>query len=193
MLGRVHRRTKLVFRFLDESRLEPSTNLTFRDLLDNLTFVKTFASGIIVPKHFIWPFSYDNYLEEFTSVVSDAHDAGLEIYADDFTNDWALSYNYSYDPLAESLSFIDNDVFSVDGVLTDFPITASEAIGCFANLNKSNADHGKPLIISHNGASGDYPGCTDLAYQKAVDDGADVIDCRCPIDKRWNTDMHEFK
>ena len=36
---------------------------------------------------------------------------------------------------------------------------------------------GKPLIISHNGASGDYPGCTDLAYQKAVDDSADVIDC----------------
>lgn len=36
---------------------------------------------------------------------------------------------------------------------------------------------GKPLIISHNGASGDYADCTDLAYQKAVDDGADVIDC----------------
>ncbi|RWW27580.1 hypothetical protein GW17_00007985 [Ensete ventricosum] len=36
---------------------------------------------------------------------------------------------------------------------------------------------GKPLIISHNGASGDYPDCTDLSYQKAVDDGADFIDC----------------
>lgn len=36
---------------------------------------------------------------------------------------------------------------------------------------------GKLEIISHNGASGDYPGSTDLAYQKAVDDGADVIDC----------------
>lgn len=36
---------------------------------------------------------------------------------------------------------------------------------------------GKLEIISHNGASGDYPGSTDLAYQKAVDDGTDVIDC----------------
>ena len=35
----------------------------------------------------------------------------------------------------------------------------------------------KPVIISHNGASGIYPGSTDLAYQQAVDDGADIIDC----------------
>lgn len=40
---------------------------------------------------------------------------------------------------------------------------------------------GKPLIISHNGASGDYPDCTDLGYQKAVDDGADVIDCTVQV------------
>jgi glycerophosphoryl diester phosphodiesterase len=33
------------------------------------------------------------------------------------------------------------------------------------------------LVISHNGASGDYPDCTDLAYHSAIDDGADVIDC----------------
>ena len=33
------------------------------------------------------------------------------------------------------------------------------------------------LVISKNGASGDYPGCTDLAYDKAIKDGADVIDC----------------
>jgi len=35
----------------------------------------------------------------------------------------------------------------------------------------------KPLVISHEGASGDYPGCTDMAYSKAISDGADVIDC----------------
>lgn len=39
----------------------------------------------------------------------------------------------------------------------------------------------KPLIISHNGASGDYPDCTDLAYRKAVADGADVIDCTVQV------------
>lgn len=33
------------------------------------------------------------------------------------------------------------------------------------------------VVISHNGASGDYPGSTNLAYQKAVNDGADIIDC----------------
>lgn len=32
-------------------------------------------------------------------------------------------------------------------------------------------------MISKNGASGDYPGCTDLAYSKAIKDGADIIDC----------------
>lgn len=33
------------------------------------------------------------------------------------------------------------------------------------------------MIVSSNGASGIYPGSTNLAYQKAVDDGADIIDC----------------
>lgn len=35
----------------------------------------------------------------------------------------------------------------------------------------------KPVIVSYNGASGIYPGSSNLAYQKAVDDGADIIDC----------------
>uniref|UniRef100_A0A453C6S8 glycerophosphodiester phosphodiesterase n=2 Tax=Aegilops tauschii subsp. strangulata TaxID=200361 RepID=A0A453C6S8_AEGTS len=140
--GRVSNNTKLVFRFLDEATLEPSTKETYGSMLKNLTFIKTFASGILVPKKYIWPVSPDNYLQPYTSIVDDAHKAGLEIYAADFANDFALSYNHSYDPLAESLSFIDNGAFSVDGILTDFPVTPSEAIGCFANLNKSNTDHG---------------------------------------------------
>lgn len=32
-------------------------------------------------------------------------------------------------------------------------------------------------IISKNGASGDYPGCTDLAYVQAMLDGVDYLDC----------------
>ena len=35
----------------------------------------------------------------------------------------------------------------------------------------------KTLIITRNGASGVYPGSSDLAYQQAIDDGADIIDC----------------
>jgi hypothetical protein len=127
--GRVGRRTKLVFRFLDERSIEPSTNQTYGSMLKNLTFVKTFASGILVPKTYIWPVTPNNYLEPYTSVVTDAHKAGLEIYAADFASDNSLSYNYSYDPLAEVLNFVDNGAFAVDGVLSDFPITPSEAIG----------------------------------------------------------------
>jgi glycerophosphoryl diester phosphodiesterase len=39
------------------------------------------------------------------------------------------------------------------------------------------------LVISKNGASGDYPGCTNMAYQKAISDGADVIDCPVQMSK----------
>lgn len=39
------------------------------------------------------------------------------------------------------------------------------------------------MIISSNGASGVYPGSTDLAYQQAIDDGADIIDCSVQMTK----------
>lgn len=39
------------------------------------------------------------------------------------------------------------------------------------------------MVISHNGASGVYPGNTDLAYQQAIDDGADIIDCPVQLTK----------
>lgn len=42
---------------------------------------------------------------------------------------------------------------------------------------------GKPVVITHNGASGIYPDCTDLAYQQAVEDGADIIDCPVQVTK----------
>ncbi|XP_066395286.1 glycerophosphodiester phosphodiesterase GDPDL4-like isoform X2 [Miscanthus floridulus] len=162
--GRVGRKTKLVFRFLDKALLDHSINQTYGSLSSNLTFIKSIASGVIVPKSYIWPVTKDNYLLPSTSIVTEAHNAGLEIYASDFANDRIIPYNYSYDPLAEYLNFINDGGFSVDGVLSEHPITASEAIG-------------EPLVISHNGASGDYPDCTNLAYHSAIDDGADFIDC----------------
>jgi glycerophosphoryl diester phosphodiesterase len=122
--------TKLVLRFLNPDDTDPSTNQTYSSLLKNLTFIKTFASGILVPKGYIWPIdSTSLYLQPHTSLVSDAHKVGLEVYASDFANDVVSSYNYSYDPLAEYLQFFDNGDFTVDGVLTDFPITPSAAIG----------------------------------------------------------------
>ncbi|KAJ8426460.1 hypothetical protein Cgig2_031109 [Carnegiea gigantea] len=170
-------KTKLVFRFLDQDLAEPSTNQTYGSLLKNLTFIKTFASGILIPKAYIWPVDATSYLLPHTSLVADAHKVGLEVYAADFANDVALPYNYSYDPIAEYLSFIDNGDFAVDGVVSDFPITPSAARDCFVNLDKTASRTAKPLVISHEGASGDYPSCTDISYQKAVAGGADVIDC----------------
>ncbi|KAI0488846.1 hypothetical protein KFK09_028685 [Dendrobium nobile] len=170
-------KTKLFFRLLEEDIHEPSTNQTYGSLLKNLTFIRTFASGILIPKQYIWPVTSDLYLQPHSSIVSDAHKEGLEVYASNFANDVVLSYNYSYDPLAEVLSFVDNGDFSVDGVLTDFPVTASAAIGCYSHLSKNNSGLGNPVVISHNGASGVYPDCTDLAYQQAFEDGADFIDC----------------
>ncbi|CAI9755031.1 unnamed protein product [Fraxinus pennsylvanica] len=169
--------TKLIFQFLGPDDVEPSTNQTYGSLLRNLTFIKTFASGILVPKYYIWPVDNSLYLQPHTSVVSDAHKAGLEVFASNFGNDAALAYNYSYDPVAEYLSYIDNSDFSVDGVLSDFPITPSEAIDCFSHMGKNEKEQVKLLVISLEGASGDYPGCTDKAYSKAISDGVDVLDC----------------
>ncbi|KAF8687844.1 hypothetical protein HU200_042786 [Digitaria exilis] len=81
------------------------------------------------PRLSFWPLNKDQYLQPATNLVKDAHALGLEVYAYKFANDVISSYNYSYDPSAEYLQFIDNSDFSVDGVLTDFPSTASAAIG----------------------------------------------------------------
>ncbi|KAJ6863371.1 hypothetical protein NC652_040046 [Populus alba x Populus x berolinensis] len=124
-----------------------------------------------------------NYLEAPTSLVNDAHKLGLEVYASGFANDFTTSYNYSYDPSAEYLQFIDNSHFSVDGLVTDFPPTASEAVACFAQYTDNKPTKEQALIISHNGASGVYAGSTDLAYQQAVEDGANIIDCSVQMSK----------
>ncbi|KAK1391892.1 Glycerophosphodiester phosphodiesterase [Heracleum sosnowskyi] len=175
--------TKLIFRFLGQSDIEPSTNKSYGSLLNNLTYIKTFASGILVPKTFIWPLDRDLYLEPHTSLVLDAHREGLEIFASDFSNDVPFAYDYNYDPVAEYLNFIDNDNFSVDGMLSDFPITPSEAIDCFSHMDNNLSGPAIPLVISHEGASGVYPGCTDLAYKQAISDGADVLDCPVQMTK----------
>ncbi|XP_031284227.1 glycerophosphodiester phosphodiesterase GDPDL4-like isoform X2 [Pistacia vera] len=176
--------TKLVFRFLGQNETEPTSNQTYGSLSKNLTFIKTFASGILVPKDYIWPVDKSLYLQPHTSLVADAHKEGLEVFASEFANDLVFSYNHSYDPVAEYLSFFDNGDFSVDGVLSDFPITPSAAADCFSHLGNNASKKVKDLlIISKNGASGDYPGCTDLAYMKAISDGVDIIDCPVQMSK----------
>ncbi|KAI4294939.1 hypothetical protein MLD38_040775 [Melastoma candidum] len=179
----VKRETKLVFRFLLKDEVEPTTNHTYGSLLKNMTFIREFASGILVPKNYIWPDDGSGYLLPHTSLVSDAHKNGLAVYAADFVNDGHLSYNYSYDPVVEYLQYVDNGEFSVDGVVSDFPITPSAAIECFAHLNTSDPRKATPLVISNYGASGDYPPCTDSAYKKAIADGTNIIDCPVHMSK----------
>ncbi|XP_078437707.1 glycerophosphodiester phosphodiesterase GDPDL3-like [Wolffia australiana] len=176
------RSTHLVFRFMDSDVIEPSTNQSYGSLAKNMTFIRTFASGIIMPKSYIWPVDSSLYLLPHTSIVSDAHKAGLQVFAADFANDFLIAYNYSYDPISEYISFVDNGAFSVDGIVTDSPVTASSAIGCFAHVENSSTA-ASLTVISHNGASGVYPGCTDLAYHQAIADGADYIDCPVQVTK----------
>ncbi|AED96991.1 unnamed protein product [Arabidopsis thaliana] len=176
-------KTKLIFEFKDPEAVEPTTNKKYSEIQQNLAAIKAFASGVLVPKDYIWPIDSAKYLKPATTFVADAHKAGLEVYASGFANDLRTSFNYSYDPSAEYLQFVDNGQFSVDGVITDFPPTASQSITCFSHQNGNLPKAGHALVITHNGASGDYPGCTDLAYQKAIDDGADIIDCSVQMSK----------
>lgn len=122
-------KTKLIFMFLEETRVEPTTKTPYGALIKNLHMIKSIASGIVVPKEYIWPVTKDRFLQPATTLVQDAHKLGLVVYASGFANDKFLSYNYSFDPVREYLEFVDNSLFSVDGVLTSFPSTASEAVG----------------------------------------------------------------
>ncbi|KAK4275373.1 hypothetical protein QN277_018466 [Acacia crassicarpa] len=164
--------TKPIFRFLNQNEVEPLTNQTYGSLLKSLKLVKIFASGILVPKGYMWPTDQNLDLQCHTSVVADAHKEGLQVFVSDVKND-----------LAECLSFIDNNVFSVDGFLSNFPNTTSAAINCFSGNGENATRKVDTLVISKYGASGDYPACTDLAYKKAISDGADVIDCPVQISK----------
>jgi len=82
MNGKVNTaRTKLVFQALGADEIEPTTNKTYSKLLQDLASIKSFATGILVPKEYIWPVQPDMYLGAPTTLVSDAHKQGLEVYA----------------------------------------------------------------------------------------------------------------
>ncbi|ESW18546.1 hypothetical protein PHAVU_006G050300 [Phaseolus vulgaris] len=178
-----HGTTSLIFRVLEQSKIEPTTNQSYGKLLKNLAQIKAFASGILVPKGYIWPVDSSLYLQPHTSLVSDAHKEKLQVFVSDHINDVPFSYNFSYDPVAECLSFFNVGDFSVDGVLSDFPVTPSVAINCFSGQGKNGTKQVDTLVITKYGASGDNPACTDLAYKKAKSDGADVLDCPVQMSK----------
>ncbi|XP_061365835.1 glycerophosphodiester phosphodiesterase GDPDL7-like [Gastrolobium bilobum] len=179
--GKVNKATKVVFQLLHANDVEPTTKQPYGTIVKDLAAIKAFASGIMVPKEYIWPVKADKYLGPPTTLVTDAHKLGLEVYASGFANDFFSSYSYNYDSTAEYLKFIENGD-TVDGFVTDFAPTASNALACFVH-NNTLPKQGQALIIGNNGASGVYPGSTDLAYQQAIDDGADIIDCSVQMTK----------
>ncbi|KAK7329963.1 hypothetical protein VNO77_24146 [Canavalia gladiata] len=179
--GKTSMGTKIIFQLSTYDDVEPATKQPYGTVVKDLATIKSFASGIMVPKEYIWPVKPDKYLDLPTTLVTDAHKLGLEVYASGFANDFFSSYNYYYDPTAEYLQFIDKGE-SVDGVVTDFPTTAFNAISCYLHSN-TLPQKGPTLIITNNGASGVYPGSSDLAYQQAILDGADIIDCSIQMTK----------
>jgi glycerophosphoryl diester phosphodiesterase len=132
--------TNLVLKFLEKTTVEESTNTTYGAILTNLADIALYADGILVPKDYIYTprvtaatngSEYGYYVDGASTLVQDAHKAGLEVFVYDFANDaFPSSYNYSFDPVLDALSYIGNS-FQIDGYLSDFPTTAAEAISEF--------------------------------------------------------------
>ncbi|TQD82884.1 hypothetical protein C1H46_031548 [Malus baccata] len=189
--GKVNKmKTKLIFQFLYPEETEPTTKEKYSALVKQLGMIKSVAAGILVPKEYIWPVNKNNYLEAATTLVNDAHKEGLEVHASGFANDVILPYNYSFDPTSEYLQFVDNSQFSVDGVLTDFPPTASEAIAQIQSpygtkekivRNPANKDAGKLVTLKEflefakqNAATGILINIENAAYL-ASKAGLDIV------------------
>ncbi|MFN5514227.1 MAG: glycerophosphodiester phosphodiesterase family protein [Cyanobacteriota bacterium] len=123
-----------------------------------------------------------------SSLIPDAHSAGLFVHAYTFRNEPRfLTSDYANNPEAEYRTFIN---LGVDGYFTDFPGTgdlvrdqmtapwvrspqnpAVLSQPDFATLNGQT-----PIVIGHRGASGERPEHTLEAYRKAIADGADFIE-----------------
>jgi glycerophosphoryl diester phosphodiesterase len=124
--------TLFVLKFRNKNDTEPSTKQSYGSLLSNLTSISSYASGILVPKDYIWSVNNESgLLVSESTLISDAHTANLAIYAYDFVNELMKPsiYNYSFNPILEYLQYAPSIGPNVDGFFTDFPLTASKALG----------------------------------------------------------------
>jgi glycerophosphoryl diester phosphodiesterase len=123
-----------------------------------------------------------------TSLVQDAHAAGLLVHPYTFRNEARfLASNYQGNPAREYEQFIN---LGVDGYFTDFPGTGDlvrDQITSPFVRSPQNPDVLRtttfdtlagqpPIVIGHRGASGERPEHTLAAYKKAIADGADFIE-----------------
>lgn len=121
---------------------------TYGDLTTpaGLTEVATYASGIGPNKRLIVPTDAQGNLLPPTTLVEDAHAAGLLVHPYTFRNeDTFLAPDYNGDPEAEYEQFIE---LGVDGFFTDFPETGDNVRDAFvgeppvANLPRSRGFEG---------------------------------------------------
>ena len=114
--------------------LRPQTTLRLILLLDagadvspaRLAEIRTFADGIAPNTRLIVPATADGTLREPTSLVADAHKAGLLVHAWTLRSEPAfLSPSYGGDPIREYRQFA---ALGVDGIFGDFPDVACAAL-----------------------------------------------------------------
>ena len=101
---------------------------TYHDLTkpQELAKIAEYAAGIGPNKHMIIPVDSDSKLLSPTSLIADAHAAGLLVHPYTFRNeDQYLAPDYNQNPEAEYKQFFN---LGVDGVFTDFPNTALTVI-----------------------------------------------------------------
>mgnify|MGYP000676644920 CR=1 FL=1 len=123
-----------------------------------------------------------------TSLVTDAHSAGLLVHPYTFRNEGRfLASNYQGNPAKEFEQFIN---LGVDGYFTDFPGTGAlvrdqitspfvrspQNPDVLATTTFNTLDGKQPIVIGHRGASGERPEHTLASYKKAIADGADFIE-----------------
>ena len=114
--------------------LRPQTTLRLVLLLEatadvspaRLAEIRTFADGIGPNTRLIVPANADGTLREPTSLVADAHRAGLVVHVWTLRSEPAfLSPSYGGDPIKEYRQFAE---LGVDGIFGDFPDVAAAAL-----------------------------------------------------------------
>ncbi|MCG6133882.1 MAG: phytase [Nostoc sp. LLA-1] len=126
---------------------------TYGDLTKptELAAIATYAAGIGPNKRLIVPAGAGGVLQEPTTLVEDAHAAGLLLHPYTFRDeDVFLAPNYEGDPKAEYEQFLE---LGVDGFFSDFPGTNSlvlqQFIGdpVFSNLARSRGFEGMAISL----------------------------------------------
>ncbi|TDM00619.1 MAG: glycerophosphodiester phosphodiesterase [Flavobacteriaceae bacterium] len=104
----------------------------YGDLISNkgLDEIKTYAQAIGVWKPYIVSYNGEERTNLVaTNLIERAHQRNLQVFAYSFRNEWyRLPLEYKNDPINEYLHFFN---LGIDGVFTDFPDTAQQALSKF--------------------------------------------------------------